>query len=1268
MAAELDRDQLKAVRAEKNTVVTAGAGSGKTTVLAHRFVHLIRSGKARVDGILTLTFTRKAAAEMYERIYRLLLQEAKTADLPEERAALREALKEFEKASISTLDSFCAGIIRGGSSRFGVPGDFQQDEYASGIFIREAALQFLLEKGSDPAMGAFLLEHGVEDVLELLLIPIASEEFHLAERHDFKGLFEGQLDHLRSRTGEIATVLGEVRRWFLEEDLSSEKKSLMSVREALQGSADPVEAAESGDWEALRQILSTSLRSPGNVKDPRLVEAKNLIKSWKEGTSLLEPILELFLNEELYRGMYHLLDEYQSRIAGVKRSNGILTFRDVVEMAVSLLREETGLRAFYKKKFTHIMIDEFQDNNDLQRQLLFLLAEKEELNSPGIPEPWQLKPDKLFFVGDEKQSIYRFRGADVRVLKQLQGQIRDSGGESLQLPRNYRSHSELIGFFNRLFSRVMADGPAGRGGNVGDDFEAEFVPLEAPVVHGGFIPDIRLLYQPFRENSVEEGGGEEEALLSTAEAEAWAIVRFIKDRVGGGSLKVRDRRDEDGKVRLRPAVYDDVAILMRSSSNQIHLEKYLRRLQIPYTVQSLRSLFQEAPVNDIYQMLQLLVYPRDLTAYAALLRSPFVHLSDDLAGRIVLETRDRGGGAFSHSGEEAFFQDPMEKEKYLHACRLYRELREKAVDQPIAELVRYLWYEGGYRYVVLRDPDYHLYLEFYDALIALARLSDSRGEGLSLFLDFLRDNLGDYKKLEELELIPRSGLGVQLLSIHKSKGLEFPVVILADTGNTGGGGRTKLYAWDEHFGPVFNLSIKNGKSRKGKRNYFSDITEARRKREEAAELKRLLYVGCTRAKDHLVLAGSHHSKNRKIDSEDGQKALLNLVLEAFGWDGKSPVSEMTLPMGCEICEIPETTVDEVRRRSSGSRSRSLSEVRALMEAAPRIVRDFPRREWNATELNQFYLQMKENEMSGAEQNAEESRARGQRGAEETTWDARNGDFRPPTGRRNPEDDPRERFEAASGGMTQADLLPVLEEIDPLLRGNREAMAFGELVHGLIEREIKGLPGDLSLPGVFLELENKTIELLTKAARSVAEGFFSTPLGKEVMAAARTGRVESELPFLLRVGGSPPGDFFSEDGFFPDKDGSAGDDHSAVGTGSRPKELSRREQHLVRGQIDLLLQREEEVVAVDFKTDRSARPEDYAVQMALYRKAAEGLYGKPARSVLVYVRSGELREVDTEVDMEGLVDRAMEELGHVAGAASPGVRKGNERKNMEKKRK
>ena len=1070
MADKLDSSQRDAVYSKSNTVVTAGAGSGKTTVLAKRFVHLIASGSAEVDGILTLTFTRKAAAEMYERIYRLLLHESGHSKDPGQKERIRRAVADFDEARISTLDSFCGRVVRGGSARFGISGDFRQDDYASAQLNAQTALRFLLEYSKEGPLGDFLTRYGMEPVLHQLLIPLADEELHMAREYDFPGIFSRQRDFLYHQAEEIVRRMQEVRQWFLSPELPADKKSLQKTREVFEKASPPGELFYREDWKGLLHCAGLPIKNFGGaVKDPVLLEGKEKIREWQEAVKELDPILILFCDEQMYRGLYELLGEYQSRIRKAKQISGVLTFRDVVEMAVLLLREDPGLRDFYKRRFSHIMIDEFQDNNDLQRQLLFLLAEKRGRNSMDIPAPEDLAPGKLFFVGDEKQSIYKFRGADVRVLKQLQDQMERSSGTSLPLMYNYRSHSVLIDFFNGLFSRIMR--PADENPK---DFEARFLPLTAPGRNTGFTPLLQLYLKPF--DSEESVSGDEEVLLSSSEAEAWTVARFIKETVEKRQLMVRDGTKADGTEIIRPASYDDFAILMRSSGNQIHFEKYLRRLKVPYSVQSIRSLFQEAPVNDIYQFLQLLIYPEDMNAYAALLRSPFVHLSDDTVFRILLDAGEEGARGFSHTGDEDVFTSEKERAKYLQAREQYRILLALSSREKTAGLIRFLWYEAGYRYTVLRNPDYHLYLEFYDALIALARRSDSRGENLPVFLDFIRENLGDYKKLEDLDLIPRESGGVQLLSIHKSKGLEFPVVILADMGNSGAGDRGRLFEWDEEYGLVLNPAADGPAGRKRKQNYFSRMAAERRKQQDTAELKRLLYVACTRARDHLILSGYQHSRNRNLRVPEEQNVLLNMVLQAFGWDGESSPLDLGTPLGCIISRIHDYKLDEVNRLSSFSRGIAPEEAARIVAGVPLVQRSFPRREWTPSDLNRMYREYPQDSRDAAE---------------------------------------KRRGEGALEDI-QGDVQGDVQLLDRILLEHTVSNSFGELVHSTIEYKISRKPGKVPLPGALLSLPRKESELLKEYAGRMAGRFFDSKLGREVMTAAEKGEAFSELPFLLQL--------------------------------------------------------------------------------------------------------------------------------------------------------
>ena len=677
---------------------------------------------------------------------------------------------------------------------------------------------------------------------------------------------------------------------------------------------------------------------------------------------------------------------------------------------------------------------------------------------------------------------------------------------------------------------------------------------------------MRLLYKPYDQE--DEGDEGDEETLHSKEAEAWYIVNYLKGMIEQGQLKVRDKMKPSvaGEPEpTRPATYDDVAILMRSSGNQISFERYMRHLQIPYTVQSTRSLFLEAPINDIYQFLQLVLYPYDRLAYAALLRSPFMNLSDEVAARILqtpepaqppetAETAEspeqdgRGAAvrAFCLNGDEALFGGPQEARKYRRAAEAYRVLQELAATAPIEEMIRYLWFEAGYRYVVLRNPDYHAYLEFYDALIELARRSDRRGEGLAGFLDFIRSNLGQYEKLEDLEIIPRRTGGVNLMSIHKSKGLEFPVVIVADMGNSGNtGGDGNLYLWDEEFG----LALSGGERGSRIKSYFAEAAREVEERQDYAELKRLLYVACTRAEDHLILSGYHHSKNRNLEKSSGRNVLLNITLQALGWDGAGAVEELSPDSGCSLDFIPDVTEEMIEQTRSGGGSRSIPSAARRFDSAEKVQRSYRQRELTAVEINRRYLEAQ------------------------------------------PAAQPE-------GG----EVLPAIA-VDQLLADRSAAAPFGELVHRMIEYRLTGMPGRVPLPPLFTTLEPQQAAEIEAEAGQMAAAFLDSPLGREALAAvaAGDGRLESELPFLLQI-------------------------DSAEGGGM-----------LVRGQIDLLLQREAEVLIIDFKTDRICRPAEYAAQMAVYRRAAGELYGRPARSVLVYVRGGRVEEVSTEVQLEELVE-------------------------------
>jgi ATP-dependent exoDNAse (exonuclease V) beta subunit len=728
-------------------------------------------------------------------------------------------------------------------------------------------------------------------------------------------------DLLWGKAGELAAAAAKIRALRVSpKDKGAFIENLLSLQNFLQESEDIEILAEKKRFTDFLDIIKTfaALRLPGRVTNPVLVAYKEGLCAVRDIISAggLVSIIKTLEARDILKDIYDLLDKFERRIETEKRTAGVLTFADCAELAVKSLTGDKALRDFYKRKFTALMIDEFQDNNGIQKDLLYLLAEKEDRCCCGIPLAADLDPGKLFFVGDEKQSIYLFRGADVRVFKGLADELAGAGGEDIRLHTNYRSEPELITFFNTLFYKVMNDGES-------SEFDARFEALAACGQSESLGARAAVFFKPYIKEK-------EESSAESDDAEAWFLARKIQDWVETGSLAVRDK--EKG---VRPAGYGDFALLMRSTSNQIRYERIFRRFNIPYTTTGIRSLFLEAPVNDLYNLLQCVVYPEDRLAYAALLRSAFVHLSDDAALAILL-----AGLPLFESGETPL--SGTDRKKFDLGRELYEKISGMADRVSVPALLSCLWRQGGYIYTVLANPSHHSYLELYEYLREFAL--KVTGETLAGFLDRLRPNLGHYEHTG-LEIRRDEAEGVKIMTIHKSKGLEFPVVIVANSGNTGktyGEGSAIFYPTAR-----YGLSCGLGKTG-GKYNYFYKLGKEEAEKAELAELRRLLYVACTRAESQLFISGCFTEKNRKKKT-----SLLKLVFDALGLDAGS----VDAPP-CEACKIeiiPDVKESDVYAPRSAAVSISLEEARKIYGLSPRRPPEkrIPRREFAATELQEL---------------------------------------------------------------------------------------------------------------------------------------------------------------------------------------------------------------------------------------------------------------------------------------------------------------------------
>ncbi len=1017
-----DPEQQEAIHSQGNTAVSAGAGSGKTSVLAERFCWLLAHKGARVDQILTLTFTQKAAAEMYEKIYGRLM----AAEDPE----LRGQLEGFDQAQISTLDSFCAQIVRNSSALFGLAPDFSYDEETLTRMADDSGLDFILNNLDKPALQELLRIHGFEKTWKNLFSSLANRELHLGDHgnKDLENLAEVQLEFCRKEIRKEAGRWQEICAKLLA--LPSQTASIRRSQQALLDLPDLTRFIDGESYTALLELLKDfRLNKPGGVASEDILQLKSLIDTLRNKVQTIRALAGALTSQELLRGSFHLIERFHHLFLTKKREASVVSFRDTAELSVQALILNKALRSFYKKKYRYIMIDEFQDNNRLQRDLLYLLAEKRDLNLDRIPGPDELEADKLFFVGDEKQSIYRFRGADVRVFKSLSSELIRAGGKSLTLSRNYRSAPGLIHFFNSFFSRVMGDSKR--------SFEARYSALKPGSSATGYDPgpqtsppEVHFFYKPYCDNDQE---------FSNEESEAYCIAQVIKDAVENKKL------DIGSSGSSRPAEFEDFTLLLRSTGKQISYERMFRFLNVPFSTQNVRSLFVEPPINDIYALLQLAAYPQDRSAYATLLRSPLVNVSDEALARLLLAGRP------PFEGTETLKLGREDRDRLGQGLELYRSIAADLDRRPLTELIHRIWYRGGYRYYILQQPRYHNYLEYYDYLIRMAERADR--DGVAGFLDFLRDNLGKYEKIEDINIPEDRSSGVQIMSIHKAKGLEFPIVVLADTGNSGrGSGHTSPYYISEDFGITLNL---------GPENIFTRIGEQEREQKELAELKRLLYVALTRTKDHLFILGSHNRNNRNSD-----RVLLNQIFHGLGENPETleegPTQSLDdCPYVLKIKKIEPLTRDEFLKIKGLNRKIDPEVLQPAYAAAQIIQRRCTRREYSVTELVNLLR-------SGAV--------------------------------------------AAKEGRQLQRMQPLLQpalEIDPLLQQKRLESNFGSLVHLLISRSLQ--PGQvMEEDWRLLNIPRENREQLLTHAERLCHNFLRSLLGSK---ASEASRLHTEYPFL-----------------------------------------------------------------------------------------------------------------------------------------------------------
>jgi len=787
-------------------VLEAGAGTGKTTLLVDRIEALIRSGAVSLDQIAAVTFTENAATTMKLRLRERLERARVAADAPAlERGRAEQALQVLERAQISTLHALCAAILAERPLECGmVPGFRVADEAEADLLFARAWEEWLAERlvgGDDALLEA--LERG---------IPLEGEG-PWGERGSLRGLARTLLEQ-RDLKPLVAEAAVDAPAWRAE--LLAQADAARALLPHVQDGdtlgarlAVLVEFAEESRALEGPTLVAYLRRVPVIPKNfgykPRWSRAESLeqarrIAAWtKETSEKWTAALGAVLHGRLVNGLLGVTAIYER----MKRELGRLDYLDLLLKARDALRGSDAVRAYFRRRFRLVLIDEFQDTDPLQVEIA-------ELLTGGVA-------GALVVVGDAKQSIYRFRRAEVSLFRRASEAAAGRPGHAvLHLTQNFRSRPAVLRFVNRVFARLLQ--PSDEAGQPA--YEAI-----APPPGLSEEPSVLALRFPA---SFAEG----EDLLR---AEAAALARFIA-HAARGAYEVRDPATQ----ATRKSRAGDVMVLVRRLSQVRHLEEALEAAGLRFMVEGGKSFFDRQEVHEVLSVLGAIDDPSDRVSLVAALRSSFFGVTDrDIASYALARGSLWLGAAVDETKPGGAALAP--------ALRVLHALHERRTRDSVASLIERLYDETRVLPALTGTRRGEAQIANLEKVIALARQAASLGVlTLRGFTSLLKGRIEEAREEPDLPTTrPGDPHTVRVLSIHKAKGLEAPIVAFYDSADNPRPQADVVPLWAE---ARIAVGFRGGCQPPG-----WDALKAGEEARGAAELRRLLYVACTRARDLLVI-------------------------------------------------------------------------------------------------------------------------------------------------------------------------------------------------------------------------------------------------------------------------------------------------------------------------------------------------------------------------------------------------------------------------------
>ena len=834
-----DQDQRDIVLndLDKTLLVEAAAGTGKTTAMIGRMVNLLAAGKCSIDTMAAVTFTRKAAAELRAR-FQIELERACRNTVPAQRRLLSEALSGVERCFIGTIHSFCARMLRERPVEAGVDIAFEEidetvdlelrqrawDTYVAGLYADNSPILVELEAlGVEVGQlcGAFMRFANYPDVEDWPARPLAAPDLQLA--------LNPLAEYVRHME-QVAMYLPE----YPGNDTLIPKYRIVPLmfRQAKHNRAHEI-------MEILSQFTKVKIVKKNWPEGSLQAEAEQ--KKWDDfRTEIAEPLVKAW-HEHRYEPLLRAIRPAIKVYDELRKKEGQLNYQDLLMHAASLLRERPAVRDYFGRRFKRVLVDEFQDTDPIQAEVLMFLS----ADDPNEKD-WRRcrpHPGSLFVVGDPKQSIYRFRRADIVTYNQVKEIIRSSGGQVVHFSANFRTIRPLVNWVNDTFAEKFREYP--------EECSPEYVPL-VPVREGEVKSDescIRQLKIPKAYRSNDQLGEYEAALIA-------GTIRYALDK----RLTIPRTEKEAAAGIGKQVVPGDFLIVTPMTGKLGVYSRKLQEVGVPHLVTGGSAMNQVPEISLLHTCLVAVTHPENPVALVAALRCELFGISDP-----DLYEFKRCGGHFSfHSpvpkdldaAVRSIFEDAFERLRKF-ALWLTRVPAVSAIEKIVADL--------GLAARASAGPGGDVQAGSLEKTLELLRCAQPEHWTAAGLVDILGKLVQQDETHDAIPAKPHETPVVRVMNLHKVKGLEAPIVFLADP--TGNRDHPVELHIDRSADKVLGyMRIEGTVLGSGKQSVLAlpegwEALADKERQFQDAEALRLRYVAATRAGCRLVISQRESFQN-----------------------------------------------------------------------------------------------------------------------------------------------------------------------------------------------------------------------------------------------------------------------------------------------------------------------------------------------------------------------------------------------------------------------